>query len=132
MLWVCPHRSRRGSTLASARHCYRLSRKQFESVFMSKTLFVCAVAALLLGAVPTNGNKLLSHLGLRSQCIQGPGKFNSGTYGPFTTNFYFPRVKNCLFLSDLECSRIIDSRSISVTSFLLSAKSLNFINSEFN
>ena len=62
---------------------------------MSKTLFVCAVAALLLGAVPTNGNKLLSHLGLRSQCIRGPGRSNTGTYGPFRTNFYFPRRKNC-------------------------------------
>ena len=62
---------------------------------MSKTLFVCAVAALLLGAVPTNGNKLLSHLGLRSQCIRGPGTSNTGTYGPFRTNFYFPRRKNC-------------------------------------
>eukprot|EP00944_MAST-04C_sp_MAST-4C-sp1_P010661 g10661.t1 len=65
------------------------------SVSMSKTLFACAVAVLLLSAAPTNGNKLLSHLGLRDQCIQGPGGSTRGTYGPFRTNFYFPKVKNC-------------------------------------
>ena len=55
------------------------------------TLIGIAVAVLLLSAAPTNGNKLLSHLGLRDQCIQGPGGSTRGTYGPFRTNFYTSR-----------------------------------------